>query len=252
MPTIPVNVSEYDMDVVAPAPVVPSPGLANQDAYSPVPASADYAASSVVLGLLGGSLGGLLRRFRHRHFLAAVTTSTESKSFKDAINDPGWRQGMHNEIRSLEDNDTWRLEPLPPGKKDLASRWVYKVKFNYDGSVERLKARLMVFSNHQVEGIDYSDTFTPVAKLETLRAFLIVAAVNNWELHQMDVHNAFLHGDLDEEVYMRVPPGFSRGKPVEVYHLLKSLYGLKQAPRCWFSKLSTTLKKYDFIQSLYL
>ncbi|GAA0149363.1 transmembrane signal receptor [Lithospermum erythrorhizon] len=84
----------------------------------------------------------------------------------------------------------------------------------------------------------------------TVRTFLAVTAAKNWELHQMDIHNAFLHGDLTEEVYMRVPPGFSRGKPSEVCQLQKSLYVLKQAPKCWFSKLATSLKRYGFLQSL--
>ena len=106
---------------------------------------------------------------------------------------------MQKEIQALEDNGTWTLETLPDGKKALGSRWIYKVKYHSDGRVERLKARLVVFGNHQVEGVDYTDTFAPVAKMVTVRTFLAVAAVKNWELHQMDVHNAFLHGDLTEE-----------------------------------------------------
>ena len=144
----------------------------------------------------------------HRAFLAAITTCTEPTSYKEAVTDPGWREAMQKEIRALEDNGTWTMETLPPGKRALGSRWVYKIKHNSDGSVERLKARLVVFGNHQVEGVDYTDTFAPVAKTVTVRVFLSVAAAKNWELHQMDVHNAFLHGDLSEEVYMKLPPGF--------------------------------------------
>ncbi|KAL2928646.1 Retrovirus-related Pol polyprotein from transposon RE2 [Bienertia sinuspersici] len=183
----------------------------------------------------------------HRAFLSAVLSGNEPRSFREAMQDEGWREAMQKEIRALEDNNTWEMTDLPTGKKALGSRWVYKVKYNADGTVERLKARLVILGNHQVEGVDYTETFAPVAKMVTVRAFLAVAAAKNWELHQMDVHNAFLHGDLTEEVYMKPPPGFSsRGK---VCRLLKSLYGLKQAPRCWFAKLSTSLKQYGFHQS---
>lgn len=107
----------------------------------------------------------------------------------------------------------------------------------------------MVFGNHQKAGIDYNETFAPVAKMTTVRVFLVVAAAKNLELHQMDVHNAFLQGDLTEEVYMRLPPGFRCSNPNLVCRLRKSLYGLKQAPRCWFAKLVRSLKDYGFRQS---
>lgn len=165
------------------------------------------------------------------------------------MTDVGWRHAMQTKIRALEDNGTWTMEKLPPGKRALGSQWVYKIKYNSDGSVERLKARLVVFGNHQIAGIDYNETFAPVAKMVTVRAFLAIAASKNWELHQMDVHNAFLHGDLNEEVYMKLPPGFGSSQPDMVCRLRKSLYGLKQAPRCWFAKLVTALKEYGFLQS---
>ena len=100
------------------------------------------------------------------------------------------------------------MAELPPDKKALGCKWVYKIKHNSDGTMERLKARLVIFGNHQVEGINYNETFAPVAKMVTVRAFLAVAAAKNWELHQMDVHNAFLHGDLDEHMYMKFPTGY--------------------------------------------
>ncbi|GAA0162856.1 transmembrane signal receptor [Lithospermum erythrorhizon] len=148
----------------------------------------------------------------HPIFLASVTTGVEPRSFKEAMQDPGWREAMHTEIRALESKETWTLKTLPVGKKALGSRWIYRVKHRSDSTVERLKARLVVFGNHQVERIDYSDTFAPVGKMVTVRVFLAVTAAKNWELHQMDVHNAFLHRDLIEEVYMKIPPGFENGR----------------------------------------
>lgn len=156
---------------------------------------------------------------------------------------------MQQEIQALEDNGTWTLEPLPSGKHALGSQWVYRIKYHSDGRIERLKSRLVVFGNHQQAGIDYTETFAPIAKMTTVWAFLAIPASKNWELHQMDVHNAFLHGDLDEEVYMKLPPDFARFDPNLVCRLRKSLYGLKQAPRCWFAKLITALKGYGFLQS---
>jgi len=121
----------------------------------------------------------------------------------------------------------WEIDDLPPNKKALGCKWVYKIKYHSDGTVERFKARLVIFGNHQVVGIDYIETFALVAKMTTMRVFLIVVAAKNWEVHQMDVHNTFLHGDLEEEVYMKLPPGFQVSVPDKVCKLKKSLYGLK-------------------------
>ncbi|GKV35227.1 hypothetical protein SLEP1_g43529 [Rubroshorea leprosula] len=113
---------------------------------------------------------------------------------------------MEDEINALEKNNTWTLETLPPGKRAIGCKWVYKIKYKADGTIEQYKARLVAKGFTQVEGLDYHDTFALVAKLVTVRCLLAVAAIRNWELHQLDVHNAFLHGDLDEEVYMHLPP----------------------------------------------
>ncbi|CAH9100668.1 unnamed protein product [Cuscuta europaea] len=185
----------------------------------------------------------------HRAFLAAISMTKEPTSFGEAVRDPQWRDAMNSEIRALERTGTWQIQDLPPGKKAIYCKWVYKIKYKSDGSVERYKARLVVCGNRQVHGIDYSETFAPVAKMVTVRTILAVAASSHWELHQMDVDNAFLHGDLREEVYMHLPPGYSTSSSGKVCRLLRSLYGLRQAPRCWFSRLTTCLRNYGFTQS---
>ena len=134
------------------------------------------------------------------------------------------------------------------GKKALGCKWVYKINYNSDGTIERLKARLVILRNHQIEGIDYTETFALVSKMVTVRVFLTITATMNWEVHQMDVYNAFLHGELTEEVYMKLPPGFRVESFGKVCKLRKLLYELKQSPRCWFAKLSTALKNYGFQQ----
>lgn len=107
----------------------------------------------------------------------------------------------------------------------------------------------MALGNKQIEGIDYDETFAPVAKMGTVHLFLRVAAGKGWPMHQIDVHNAFLHGDLEEEVYMQLPPGFRTSDRTKVCRPRKSLYGLKQAPRCWFVKLNSALTTYGFRQN---
>lgn len=184
----------------------------------------------------------------YHHFIVDVVSGQEPKSFKESMTDERWKASMQEEIRALEDNCTWTLTSLASGKRALGSQWVYKIKYKSNGDVEHLKSRLVVFGNHQNIGVDYNETFTPVAKMITVRVFLAVATSKIWELHQMDVHNAFLHGNLTE-VYMCLPPGFKSSNPNLMCRLHKSLYVLKQAQGCWFAKLVTALKRYGFKQS---
>lgn len=186
----------------------------------------------------------------NRAYLAAITTAVEPKTFKQAMQTKVWKNAMGSEVDALEENGTWAMEDLPPGKQAIGSKWVYKIKHNADGTIERYKAWLVALGNKQVEGVDYGETFAPVAKMEIVRLFLEVVAGNNWPVHQMDVQNAFLHGDLEEEVYMKPPPGFHTTDDKKVCRLRKSLYGLKQSPRCWFGKLTISLREYGFVQSL--
>jgi Reverse transcriptase (RNA-dependent DNA polymerase) len=130
-----------------------------------------------------------------------------------------------------------KQNPEALGKKAVGCKWVFTVKQNPEGRVERYKARLVAKGYSQTYGIDYDETFTPVAKMSTVRTLISLAANGGWKLHQLDVKNAFLHGDLLEEVYMEVPPGFGTKQKVgKVCRLKMSLYGLKQSPRAWFDR----------------
>ncbi|CAJ2652486.1 unnamed protein product [Trifolium pratense] len=183
-------------------------------------------------------------------FLTSVHSLFEPSSYKEAILDPLWKKAMDEELAALHKTDTWDIVPLPPGKHAIGSRWVYKIKTKSDGSVERYKARLVAKGFSQQYGIDYEETFAPVAKMTTIRTLIAVASVRQWHICQMDVKNAFLNGDLQEEVYMIPPAGVSHNQG-EVCKLKKALYGLKQAPRAWFEKFSAVIISLGFNSSDY-
>ena len=185
-----------------------------------------------------------------RAFTIALSICAEPKSYAKATRDPRWQAAMSNEIQALEINNTWQLTPLPTNKVPVGCKWVYKVKHRADGSIERFKARLVAKGYTQQEGLDYYESFSLVVKFVTVRTILAIAAALDWHLVQLDVNNAFLRGDLDEEVHMLPPRGFgSKGEPDLVCKLTKSLYRLKQANKQWFSKLSTTIINHGFTQS---
>lgn len=157
---------------------------------------------------------------------------------------------MNKEIQALEDNETWEVVELPADKLPIGSKWVFRIKYHADGTIEKYKARLVAKGYTQKEGIDYKETFAPVAKMVTVRALLATAICQHWIIEQLDINNAFLHGDLHEEVYMTIPQGYPKPtSPNSVCRLKKSLYGLKQANRQWFNKLTTFLLTYGFTQS---
>jgi hypothetical protein len=159
-----------------------------------------------------------------------------------------WKAAMEQEMNCLLNNNTWTLTDLPIGRSTITNRWVYRIKRNPDGSVNKYKARLVAKGYSQRKGLDYSETFSPVARFDTIRAFLSVAAHENLKLTQFDVKSAFLHGHLDEELYMDQPQGFQDGSE-KVCKLNKSLYGLKQSPRIWNKKFKDAMKNFGLLES---
>ena len=158
-----------------------------------------------------------------------------------------WWDAMRDEIESLNKLGVWEVVPRPENRKVIGCKWVYRIKTNAQGEVERYKARLVAKGYSQVPGMDFSDTFAPVTRLETIRLMLAIAVQRDWEIRQIDVKTAYLHGELDEEIFMEPPKGF----PVpngHVYRLKKALYGLKQAGRQWYFKLKSVLNEFGFTQ----
>ncbi|RVW81474.1 Retrovirus-related Pol polyprotein from transposon RE1 [Vitis vinifera] len=172
-------------------------------------------------------------------------------SVQEALADPRWKAVMNEEIKSLQKNETWELVKCPPRKKSVGCRWIYTVKYKADGSIEQFKARLVAKGYTQTYGIDYTETFASIAKINTVRVLLSLAANLDWSLRQFDVKNVFLHGELSEEVYMDLPPGcmVSEKQCQKVCKLKKSLYGLKQSPRAWFGRFTKSMRAFGYRQS---
>jgi transposase InsO family protein len=176
--------------------------------------------------------------------------SIEPENFEEAFKEDAWRKAMQEEIDSIEKNKTWELVEKPNNKEAIGVKWVYKVKHNPDGSVQKNKARLVAKGYAQQPGIDYEETFSPVARHDTIRALISLAAQKMWKLYQLDVKSAFLNGELKEEVYVEQPQGFEiEGQEEKVYRLKKALYGLKQAPRAWYSNIDNYFMKKGFEKS---
>jgi hypothetical protein len=184
------------------------------------------------------------------HCFHALATLHEPHSFREASTNPLWQAAMKEELDALHKNNTWDLVDLPPGKSMVGCKWVYKIKTCSDGIVDRYKARLVARGFTQEYGVDYEETFAPIARLSSVRALLAVAASRHWSLCQMDVKNAFLNGDLNEEVYMQPPPRLSHPTN-KVCRLRQALYGLKQAPRAGFAKFIATVSRLGYSISSY-
>ncbi|GKA04083.1 ribonuclease H-like domain-containing protein [Tanacetum coccineum] len=174
-------------------------------------------------------------------FATNLNKTFEPKTFHEACNNKEWITAMNTEMEALNRNETWEITLLPPGRKPIGCKWIYKVKYKSNGDIERYKARLVVKGYNQKEGVDYDETFSRVVKIVIVRCLISIVVNNEWPLFQLDVNNAFLYDNLTEEVYMTLPPGYFSVNDQRVCKLKKSLYGLKQAPRQWNEKLCQTL-----------
>lgn len=179
--------------------------------------------------------------------LFCLMTECEPLCFEEAAKDKNWKRVMDEEIDAISRNETWDLMDLPKGCRAIGVKWIFKLKKNDKGHVLKHKARLVAKGYNQVQGVDFEDVFAPVARLETVRLLFAIAAQFGWIIHQMDFKSAFLNGDLQENVYVRQPPGYIvKGQENRVLKLRKALYGLRQAPRTWNTTLDRFLKVNDF------
>ena len=185
-------------------------------------------------------------------FVMVMTTNEEPQSYKEALqrsDSEGWKKAMDSEMDSLVENNTFELSELPRGSKAIPCKWVFRLKLNPDGSVLKYKARLVAKGYGQRKGIDFTKTFSPVARLQTIRLMLAIASTEKMNLVQFDVSTAFLYGELEETIYMTQPDGYNDNTS-RVWKLKKSLYGLKQSPRCWNKRIGKFLEDLDFKVSL--
>jgi hypothetical protein len=156
----------------------------------------------------------------------------EPENYQEAAGDKAWQEAMKEELEMIEKNNTWELVERPTDKPVIRVKWVYKTKLHLDGIVQKHKARLVAKGYAQKSGIDYNETFAPVARLDTIRTLIALATQKGWKLFQLDVKSAFLNGVLEEDVYVEQPEGFEvKNAGHKIYKLRKALYGLKQAPR---------------------
>ncbi|KAK1647900.1 hypothetical protein QYE76_065705 [Lolium multiflorum] len=173
-------------------------------------------------------------------------------TYEEAMMSPDsnkWQEAMKSEMGSMYDNKVWTLVDLPDSRKAVENKWIFKRKTDADGNVTVYKARLVAKGFRQIQGVDYDETFSPVAKLKSVRILLAIAAFFDYEIWQMDVKTAFLNGDIEEELYMVQPKGFVDPKNADkVCKLQRSIYGLKQASRSWNRRFDKVIKDFGFIQ----
>jgi hypothetical protein len=174
----------------------------------------------------------------------------QSTCFEESIKKKEWEDAMTEEYQSIIKNDVWEIVPRPKSKDVVSSKWLFKIKHVVDGSIEKYKTRLIACEFSQKEGIDYEETFTPVARYTSIRTIISHAAKMKWKLHQMDVKTSFLNGVIEEEVYIEQPQGFEvEDRKSHVCKLKKALYGLKQAPRAWYGRIDRFLTSLGFTKS---
>ena len=179
------------------------------------------------------------------HF--SLLSTVEPSSFEEASNDKSWVKAMEEELDQIQKNETWELVPRPKNKNVIGTKWVFRNKLNEEGQVTRNKARLVCKGYAQVEGIDFEETFAPVARMEAIRMILAYGCSKEIKVYQMDVKSTFLNGELEEKIYIEQPEGFQiSDKKGYVCRLKKALYGLKQAPRAWYARLDKYLQRKGF------
>ncbi|PKU72052.1 Retrovirus-related Pol polyprotein from transposon TNT 1-94 [Dendrobium catenatum] len=184
--------------------------------------------------------------FDLQHSIIPSNPTSYSEAHKHSV----WRKAMSMEFEALQQQGTWVLVPPSPNFNVLGNKWLFRTKYNADGTLARHKARLVAKGFNQEFGLDYFDTFSPVAKFPTIHILFTVAISRQWSILQLDISNAFLHGQLEETVYMKQPQGFiDSNYPNHVCLLKKALYGLKQAPRQWFSTFTNFLTEFRFLVS---
>lgn len=205
----------------------------------------DFISSQALAFLVEGDRDNILNKMP-----ILLNIEEDPKTFNEAMTSRDasfWKEAINDEMDSILSNQTWVLVDLPQGSQPISSKWVFRRKYNTDGSIQTFKARLVAKGFKQRKGIDYFDTYAPVARITSIRVLMAIASIYNLFVHQMDVKTAFLNGDLDEEVYMEQPEGFVLpGNEHKVCKLIKSLYGLKQAPKQWHEKFDTIILSNGF------
>jgi len=178
---------------------------------------------------------------------SAFVSKIEPQSVCEALEDEFWTTAMQEELNQFVRNEVWTLVLRTNQMNVIGTKWVFKNKSDDSGIITRNKARLVAKGYNQAEGINYDETFTPVARLEVVRLLLAFACMSGFKLFQMEVKSAFLNGFVNEEIYVAQPPGFEDHKHPEcVYKLKKALYGLKQVPRQWYERLSLFLLSHEY------
>ncbi|KAK8652311.1 hypothetical protein V6N13_061332 [Hibiscus sabdariffa] len=188
-----------------------------------------------------------------RHGDVILVDHDEPKTYQEAVSSPDsekWLEAMRSEMDSMSDNQVWTLVEPPEGIKPIGCKWVFKKKTDMDGNVQTYKGRLVAKGYRQIRGIDYDETFSPVAMFKSIRILLAIAAFHDYEIWQMDVKTAFLNGKLEEDVYMTQPEGFVTPENAgKVCKLQRSIYGLKQASRSWNLRFNDAIKEFGFIRN---
>jgi hypothetical protein len=190
---------------------------------------------------------GLAARMLNADHRLMLMSAEEPATFAIAEREAAWRKAMLEEMWAIEENQTWELVDPPARCRPIGLKWVFKVKKDERGAIVKHKARLVARGFVQKEGIDFEEVFAPVARMESVRLVLALAAAKDWPVHHLDVKSAFLNGDLAETVFVKQPPGFVvKGAERKVLRLRKALYGLRQAPRAWNAKLDATMAELGF------